>query len=125
MTRESNILSARRWATQTGWPKSQPLRRQRVRENAPKQIPLWPKWFGSRLNGVTNLRIFPGVHYRDNGRYAMYADQPACPRARLASDRVISLPMHLRLEESDVQRVCDSLRPADPVGGGPPLPACR
>jgi dTDP-4-amino-4,6-dideoxygalactose transaminase len=54
--------------------------------------------------------IYPGVHYQDNGRYAMYADQPPCPRARRASDRVISLPMHLRLERGDVQRICEALR---------------
>jgi dTDP-4-amino-4,6-dideoxygalactose transaminase len=40
----------------------------------------------------------------------MYADQPPCPRARRASERVISLPMHLRLERADVQRICEALR---------------
>jgi dTDP-4-amino-4,6-dideoxygalactose transaminase len=53
--------------------------------------------------------IYPGVHYRDNSLYAMYADQPPCPRARRASERVISLPMHLQLTEADVRRVCDVL----------------
>jgi dTDP-4-amino-4,6-dideoxygalactose transaminase len=59
------------------------------------------------LNG---RQIFPGVHYQDNARYRMYADQPPCPRARRASERVISLPMHVRLTQSDVQRVCEALR---------------
>jgi dTDP-4-amino-4,6-dideoxygalactose transaminase len=54
--------------------------------------------------------IYPGVHYQDNSRYRMYADQPPCPRARHASERVISLPMHLRLEHADVQRICEALR---------------
>jgi len=54
--------------------------------------------------------IFPGVHYRDNSVYAMYAGQPACPNARRASERVISLPMHLQLVRADVDRVCDELR---------------
>ncbi len=58
------------------------------------------------LNGA---RIFPGVHYRDNSLYAMYADQPPCPNARRASERVISLPMHLQLDRSDVDRVCEAL----------------
>ena len=35
-----------------------------------------------------------------------------CPRARRASDRLISLPMHLRLSEADVDRVVDELRRA-------------
>ena len=54
--------------------------------------------------------IFPGVHYRDNSVYAMYAHQPPCPKARRASERVISLPMHLQLVREDVDRVCDELR---------------
>ena len=60
--------------------------------------------------GLNRAQIYPGVHYRDNTMYAMYAGQPACPRARTASDRVISLPMHLQLERADVVRVCDTLR---------------
>ena len=54
-------------------------------------------------------QIYPGVHYRDNSLYSMYADQPPCPRARRASERVISLPMHMQLSEADVRRVCDVL----------------
>jgi dTDP-4-amino-4,6-dideoxygalactose transaminase len=57
-------------------------------------------------------QIYPGVHYRDNTLYAMYADQPLCPRARRASERVISLPMHMQLDRADVQRVCDALKAA-------------
>jgi len=55
-------------------------------------------------------QIYPGVHYRDNTVYPMYANQPSCPRARRASDRVISLPLHLQMEQGDVARVCDALR---------------
>jgi dTDP-4-amino-4,6-dideoxygalactose transaminase len=55
-------------------------------------------------------QIYPGVHYRDNSLYGMYADQPPCPRARRASDRVISLPMHMQLTRDDVDRVCAALR---------------
>lgn len=59
---------------------------------------------------LNQAQIYPGVHYRDNSVYAMYADQPPCPRARRASERVISLPMHMRLDQSDVARVCETLR---------------
>jgi dTDP-4-amino-4,6-dideoxygalactose transaminase len=55
-------------------------------------------------------QIYPGVHYRDNAAYAMYADQPPCPRARRASERVISLPMHMHLDRAAVDRVCETLR---------------
>jgi dTDP-4-amino-4,6-dideoxygalactose transaminase len=57
--------------------------------------------------------IFPGVHYRDNTAYRMYAaGAGACPRAARASDRLISLPMHLRLRRADVSRVTAALRNA-------------
>ena len=57
--------------------------------------------------------IFPGVHYRDNTAYRMYAGGAgSCPRAARASDRLISLPMHLRLRREDVARVTSALRDA-------------
>lgn len=59
---------------------------------------------------LNQAQIFPGVHYRDNTLYGMYADQPPCPRARRASERIISLPLHVRLDRGDVARVCDTLR---------------
>ncbi len=50
--------------------------------------------------------IFPGVHYRDNTLYRMFAyGDGTCPRARRASDEIISLPLHLRLTDADVDRV--------------------
>lgn len=59
---------------------------------------------------LNKRNIFPGVHYNDNIRYRMYAEaEGSCPRARAASDRVISLPMHMRLTESDVRRVAREL----------------
>lgn len=60
--------------------------------------------------GLNQAQIYPGVHYRDNAMYGMYADQPPCPRARRASESVISLPMHLQLKRSDVDRVCETLK---------------
>ena len=59
--------------------------------------------------GLNAAQIYPGVHYRDNSLYRMYADQPPCPRARRASERVISLPLHLQIDRADVDRVCAAL----------------
>jgi dTDP-4-amino-4,6-dideoxygalactose transaminase len=59
---------------------------------------------------LNQRQIYPGVHYRDNMLYEMYAHQPPCPRAHSASERVISLPMHMQLEAADVRRVCETLR---------------
>ncbi len=52
------------------------------------------------------------MHYRDNSLYSMYADQPECPLARSAGDRLISLPLHLQLTRDDVVRICQALRDA-------------
>ena len=62
------------------------------------------------MTALNAAQIYPGVHYRDNSYYRMYADQPPCPRARQASDSVISLPMHLNVQRQDVERTCEALR---------------
>lgn len=65
--------------------------------------------------------IYPGVHYRDNTVYRMYADgQGSCPRARDASNRLISLPLHMRLTHADVRRVSAALRETVTRLGGAP-----
>jgi dTDP-4-amino-4,6-dideoxygalactose transaminase len=58
-------------------------------------------------------QIYPGVHYRDNTLYRMYAyAKESCPRALDASNRLISLPLHLRLSYADVCRVSEALKHA-------------
>jgi dTDP-4-amino-4,6-dideoxygalactose transaminase len=58
-------------------------------------------------------KIFPGVHYRDNTVYSMYRDQAGrCPVADRASNRLLSLPLHLRLTREDVARVAACLKAA-------------
>jgi dTDP-4-amino-4,6-dideoxygalactose transaminase len=58
---------------------------------------------------LNSVGIYPGVHYRTNTLYRMFADALPCPNAQCASDRLISLPLHLRLQRRDLDRVCDSL----------------
>jgi dTDP-4-amino-4,6-dideoxygalactose transaminase len=59
---------------------------------------------------LNRQRIYPGVHYRDNTEYPMYANQRgSCPRAAAASASVISMPMHIFLAITDVDRVCHAL----------------
>ena len=61
--------------------------------------------------GLNQRQIYPGSHYRDNIMYKMYAyADGTCPRARQSSERLISLPMHLRLTHQGVQRVGQALR---------------
>jgi dTDP-4-amino-4,6-dideoxygalactose transaminase len=64
-------------------------------------------------------QIYPGVHYRDNTLYRMYAyAKDTCPRSLEASNRLISLPLHLRLSYADVCRVSEALRHAVRLLGG-------
>ncbi len=60
---------------------------------------------------LVSRQIFPGVHYRNNCEYSMYADQKElCPQAAAASDEVLSLPLHLNLTHDDIRRVTSALR---------------
>ena len=50
--------------------------------------------------------IYPGVHYVDNTEYRMYSyAKVECINAAYASEHLISLPLHMRLEFEDVQTV--------------------
>lgn len=63
------------------------------------------------MTHLNESQVFPGVHYRDNTEYPMYArPKSACPRARTASDQIISLPLHLKMGETEVARVAGAVR---------------
>lgn len=52
--------------------------------------------------------VFPGVHYRDNTEYKLYAHGAGtCPVAAMASQEIVSLPIHLRLSKADVDMVAE------------------
>lgn len=60
------------------------------------------------LEELNRNEIYPGVHYRDNTHYRMYAyGDGQCPKARLASDRVLSMPMHMGVKKDDVARIAE------------------
>lgn len=60
---------------------------------------------------LNSKKIYPGVHYISNQKYPMYQDLGGgCPMADYASDRIVSLPLHVELEGGDVDRVCDSIK---------------
>jgi len=55
---------------------------------------------------LNSNEIFPGVHYIDNTDYKMYSyGKGTCPSAHLASDEVISLPLHTFLTDDEIQKV--------------------
>lgn len=56
-------------------------------------------------------QIFPGVHYRINTKYKMYAEAyGTCPNAEIAEREIISLPLHLHLGVADLERVAGTIR---------------
>jgi dTDP-4-amino-4,6-dideoxygalactose transaminase len=60
---------------------------------------------------LNDNKIYPGVHYRDNSEYRMYAyARGTCPQTARASDRLISLPLHLRLDYTALGTVADVLK---------------
>jgi dTDP-4-amino-4,6-dideoxygalactose transaminase len=60
---------------------------------------------------LNQANIYPGVHYRDNTLYRMYSyAQEACPRSLEASERIISLPLHMRLTYNQVEYICNYLK---------------
>ena len=61
------------------------------------------------MAALNSVGVYPGVHYRDNTLYRMYADGRLAPTPS-ASNRLVSLPMHLRVTRAGVQHICDSLK---------------
>lgn len=63
------------------------------------------------LQKLNENEIYPGVHYRDNTEYRMYAyGQGTCPDAHRASKEIISLPLHMALTRADVDTVAAAVR---------------
>jgi dTDP-4-amino-4,6-dideoxygalactose transaminase len=89
-----------------------------------QRIPVYPGCISSRhlyqiqvdhrdevMLALNQAKIYPGVHYRDNTVYKMYSYAfGTCPRSHAASDRIISLPIHMRLTYEQVKYVASTLK---------------
>ncbi|PHV70888.1 aminotransferase DegT [Sporanaerobium hydrogeniformans] len=63
------------------------------------------------LQVLNKREIYPGVHYRDNTEYSLYAyAKGSCPKAKYYSDHLISLPLHLRLTKEDIKGICEEVK---------------
>ncbi len=63
------------------------------------------------LQFLNDRDIFPGVHYVDNTEYRMYAyAHGTCPKASYVSDHTLTLPLHMRLTNEDVQTVIQTVK---------------
>jgi dTDP-4-amino-4,6-dideoxygalactose transaminase len=59
---------------------------------------------------LRQLRIQTSVHYPPVHRFSYYRDQNLeLPRAEQIADRVVTLPLHPKLSQADVDTVCDAL----------------
>ena len=85
--------------------------------DAVERVPQAPGCLGSRhlyqvqvdgrdrvIEALAAAGVQCGVHYRDNTLFPMYAGQ-LCPQARRASERVLSLPMHLRMTVDEAREI--------------------
>ena len=62
------------------------------------------------MNYLNTQGIYPGVHYRDNTHYSMYDYAlGTCPFSQTISEKVISLPLHMKLSNDDVKYVIDKV----------------
>lgn len=60
---------------------------------------------------LNESKIYPGVHYRVNTAYQMYAHGAnSVPKATIASERIISLPLHMQMTRLDVEHICQTLK---------------
>ncbi|MDP4094973.1 MAG: DegT/DnrJ/EryC1/StrS family aminotransferase [Bacillota bacterium] len=58
------------------------------------------------LELLNNNQIYPGVHYRDNTEYNIYSyARGDCPNAAEKSARILSLPVHLKLTQADIDNI--------------------
>ncbi|WP_410991006.1 DegT/DnrJ/EryC1/StrS family aminotransferase [Bacillus cereus] len=54
--------------------------------------------------------IYPGVHYRDNTHYPMYAyGYGTCPNSHNITEEILSLPLHLHLQKADIDYICEQV----------------
>jgi dTDP-4-amino-4,6-dideoxygalactose transaminase len=60
------------------------------------------------IDKLSQNGIYCGVHYKDNTLYAPFK-QEALKNARYYSDRILSLPLHLEINESDVINISRQL----------------
>jgi dTDP-4-amino-4,6-dideoxygalactose transaminase len=68
------------------------------------------------IEHLNRAEIFPGVHYWPNTRYPMYAGAD-CPKAEQAGDRILSLPLHLKMTRDHVAYVARAIQEFEETHG--------
>lgn len=77
-------------------------------ESATHIFPIIVKNRDNLVDTLSKNEMSVGVHYRDNTEYPMYAHgKGTCPHSAELSRMLITLPIHLALSRSDINRVSD------------------
>ena len=62
------------------------------------------------IEHLQSCNIYPGVHYVDNTFYKPYEQESiSCPKSRYYSNHVLSLPLHLSLEDNDIKYIVEKI----------------
>lgn len=62
------------------------------------------------IRKLNNIGINPGVHYQDNQEYSPYKHNlEVCPNCKHISQRILSLPLHMKISIEDIQFISKSL----------------
>lgn len=63
------------------------------------------------LENLNDNGIYPGVHYRDNTQYKMYAyANGTCPNSSKISESILSLPIHMKLTKEDAVYISEIVK---------------
>lgn len=61
------------------------------------------------IEHLSNNNIYPGVHYRQNTEYKPFLTTEVFEKSRYYSEHILSLPLHLEMEMSEVDYICQTL----------------
>ena len=61
------------------------------------------------INYLSDNKIFPGVHYRQNTDYEVFYTKSKLPKSEYFSKHILSLPLHLDLSFEDIDKVSKTL----------------
>ena len=63
------------------------------------------------IDELTDNEIYPGVHYIDNTNYPMYDyAKGTCPKAHKYNEQLITLPIHLKMNSYDCEKVVEIIK---------------
>ena len=64
------------------------------------------------MTKLRSIGVASGVHYQPNHEFPVFAPYYSgnCPNVEKVSKQLLSLPNHLYLQQSDVNKICDAVK---------------